>query len=61
MFCLIYYYNRMTFSRSPDYTKMFAYGSTWGRRRSSDFSVTIVLGAIPRNMAVGIDEAERDE
>jgi hypothetical protein len=30
MSCLIYYYNRVTFSRSPDYTKMFTFGSTWG-------------------------------
>jgi hypothetical protein len=58
MSCLIYSYNRVLFSRSPDYTKMFAFGSTWGRRRSS-FSVTIVLGAVPRNKVVGIiDEAE---
>jgi hypothetical protein len=34
---------------------MFTFGSTWG----SDFSVTIVLGAVPRNKVVGvIDEAE---
>jgi hypothetical protein len=59
MSCLIYSYNRVLFSRSPDYTKMFTFGSTWGRRRSNDFSVTIVLGAVPRNKVVGIiDEAE---